>query len=475
MKTSYFHSPRAILLIILMISLFLRIGLVVHGGQFFNPDEYRYLTSRSIARDIQKSHYKSAIKEATQAADHLGFKIIGVLPALAEGKYGENPFIPSFFFSIFSWLNIMLVWLLARRLGGDEKESLWAVLFAACSNTLFYYSSHLYPYDIALTFGLVALYFGVDETPGVWKSLLVGFLGFLTFFTYNGYWTLTAFVFILHVSRTSKFNFRMLLKAFAAGAGFITPFYFIVLISRHYGNDLWHSYTVFSQTITNGLFSEGGVLPFKYFWSAEGLIFPVWLLLTLLSMISLMKRPSSRATIWLAGLFFIYGSLVISSVFLHKFVVYARLARQLVPFLALSSAYGINMLLEEIRPRRLASIIFPAFLLLQAGINFHRPFLITYPRDFANQIQKIYPDFIPPKNMTFFYTPNSIDVGPYKAYNIKFVFPLPEAQVPAGEEVLMNAVNPLSSFSPFLFDEGYTPAERDHFPLIKMVVTRIKR
>jgi hypothetical protein len=115
------------------------------------------------------------------------------------------------------------------------------------------------------------------------------------------------------------------------------------------------------------------------------------------------------------------------------------------------------------------------FLLLQAGINFRRLFLLTYPRDFANQIQRTYPDFIPPKNMTFFYTPNSIEVGPYKAYNIKFVFPLPEARVPAGEEVLMNAINPLSSFSPFLFDEGFTPAERADFPQIYMTVTRIKR
>ena len=466
------RSPRFLLILLILISISLRWELVRHGGQLFNPDEYRYLISRVVAKDLLKGHCTDALTEITREADHVGFKIIGVLPALVEATHGENILIPSFFFSTFSTLNIVLIWLLALKLGADEAEAVWAAFFMATSNALFYYSPHLFPYDPSLTFGLAGLYISMHKTNIIWISALTGILGFLTFFTYNGYWTLAALVMLVHVFQPAEFKQRFILRSLVTGVSFITPLALVIIVSRHYGNDLLHSYAAFSQMITNGVFSEGATLPFKYLWASEYSVFIIWLALLTVSLFCLPRNPPRRILLWLGGLLFLYASFVILSVLLHKFVVYARLVRQLVPFLALISAYGLRSIQQKYRSGYVISAALVAVVLVQTAFNFHRPFLLTYPRDLAAEVHAQYPDFVPPKNMTFFYTPNMIEAGPYRAYNVKFVFPLPEAQVPAEEEILMNAVNPLSAFLPFRFDEGYSPTQRVHFPLIMMTVTR---
>jgi hypothetical protein len=87
-----------------------------------------------------------------------------------------------------------------------------------------------------------------------------------------------------------------------------------------------------------------------------------------------------------------------------------------------------------------------------------------YPADFAKLAQERYPDFLFPKNMTFFYTDNVIDVGPYKAYYIKYITPLPDEVPPIEGKILMSAENPLSSFRPFRYEEGYSPEDKLSFP-----------
>ena len=428
-----------------------------------------------IAKDIQNGDFADALTEGTRSAGHMGFKIIGVLPALVEEKFGENILIPAFFFSTFSLFNISIIWFLALKLEADEKEALWAVILVSSSNALFYYSSHLFLYDIALTFGLATLYLAEQKYTGVWISVLTGIFGFLTFFTYNGYWTLTAFAFIVHIFFPARMLPRILYKSVFAAIGFTAPFIFLVLLSWRYGNDLLISYSTFSKTITNGLFSEGGSIPFKYLWSTEYTILIIWLFLTFVSFTTLSKARPGRIMIWLGGLIFIYGCLVVSSVMLHKFVVYGRLARQLVPFFALASGYSLRLIQDRWRWGNLILTIILAGVIVQTGINFRHPFQLIYPTDFANDVRRLYPDFDPPKNMTFFYTPNIIDVGNYKAYYVKYVFPLPEGFTPIEGDILMSAENPLSSFPPFRFDEGFPPNERTFFPVINMMVTRAKK
>lgn len=457
-------SYRFFLVSLLAISLLLRWALVLRGGQLFNPDEYRYLYCRVVAREFHRGNFVKGMTELTREAEHQGFKFFCVLPAMLEIKYGENLFIPGMFFSLFSGLNIALIWFLALRVGADEKEALLAVILAATSSALFYYASHLFPYDVAMTFGLLALYIGVDSKPGIWTSLLMGIVGFLAFFCYNGYWALVGFVFITHLFWNSQHVRQFFLKAVFSGVGFFAALLCMSWINGLFGNNLLSGYASFSTTITNGTFSEGGILPITYLWAAETWLFVLWLGLIVYAIVSRPAKQSSRFFLWLGAVLFIYGCLAIPAVVLHKFVVYGRLVRQLVPFLVLGSAFGLRAIMDNPHGGRITSNALLIVIIIVAGFNFRRAFLIIYPADFAKQVRAVYRDFKPPKNLTYFYTDNVVDVGPYKAYYIKYMFPLPNEVPPVAGKILMSAENPMSNFKPFRYEDGYSPEERINFP-----------
>lgn len=471
--------PQVLFFILVAISLLLRLVLVMRGGQLFNPDEYRYLTSREVALEIYKGEYDDAISILMSTADHLGFKAIGIIPALLELRESrdinnKNAIIPAIFFSLFSSLNIIIIWYIALKLKADELEALYAAFFMATSNAMFYYSSHLFPYDIALTFSLLALYIGLTEGNKLWRSIFTGLFAFLTFFTYNGYWVLTVLTMGLHLFIVYKNKHKVIPSLILMSLGAFIPFVLILAISNLYGNDLWSDYISFSKTINNGVFSDGAIIPFNYFWAAEKIISAVWFILFTIALVQVYKRQSLGAFLWIGSVLFIYGSFITSSVILQKFVVYGRLARQMIPFLALTSAYSLRNIQENKAFGKYFLTLVISIVAIQAYINFRAPLSLTYPQEFIQEMKLRYPDFNPPKNLTYFYTPNIVDFDSYRAYYVQFLFPLPRNYPPVEGEVLMRAKNPLSVFQPFWYDEGYTKEERSAFPQIEMIITKVK-
>ncbi len=170
-----------------MISLWLRLLLIDAGGQFYWPDEVRYFRSRQAAATVLSGDFRTAAA-ALYSPDHFLFKVIGIIPALAEMKIGPDPRIPAYFLAIFSTLNIWLIWQVARRSGAGPKEALIVAGFFAASNSIFYYSRHILPYDPALTFALAALLAAVGGTGKYLSAFAVGLAAGGTILTYNGYW-----------------------------------------------------------------------------------------------------------------------------------------------------------------------------------------------------------------------------------------------------------------------------------------------
>jgi hypothetical protein len=307
-----------------------------------------------------------------------------------------------------------------------------------------------------------------------WESIATGVLGFLCFFTYNGYWSLAALAFLIHIFTPFELNSRLFLKSVYTGLGFFTSFVVLLWISTLFGHDLWKDYLAFSRMITNGTFSEGASIPFRYLWASEHLILIVWLVLLSFAVTILFKSQPKRLLVGLTGIVFIYLCLSVSSVVLHKFVVYGRLARQLVPFLALTGAYSLGSIEMDRRLGKVSLALVLCTLVFQASLNFWKPLHLTYPEEFIREVQESFPDFRPPKNITYFYSPNVTEVGPYKAYFVQFVYPLPTEEIPIEGETLMSAENPLSSFPPFWYDEGYSTQERSAFPTLIMRITRTR-
>lgn len=441
----------------LAISLILRWVLVFRGGQYYFSDEGRYETSRSFVNLTASGRLTEALSQLFTAPEHLGFKIIGILPAAVERMTRESYTLPALFFSLFSVFNLYLIYLISRRPGVPKKESIYALILAASSMSLLYFSRHVMPYDPAMTFGLIALLFAVAEKPTGRVSLACGALGFLCFITYNGYWALAALAMVVHVFHGTTIPWNIFRKGFLAALGFLLPAFLLAAAANLSGVDVINEYMTFATTVSQGSFEEGWSLPFEYFWHSEHLVIFALATLSIYVLIRSRRRSNSRL-LWMGAILFIYFCLVIPSVVMHSFVVYGRLARQIMPFLVLASAAGLFQL-EESFPagRRVAQFIL-ALILMQAAWNYTNSYRLSYPREFAVQAQSLYPDFSFSEKRLIFGAPALCQNNGFIAEYVKRFDLPPEKNPPVVGEILLASGHP-DNFPPYQY-EGYTYEQR---------------
>jgi hypothetical protein len=461
MKPKSPPNDRLILGIILVISLFLRIKLIQNGGLFFFPDEDRYNTAREVVNLFEKNLKTEAFAKLTREADHLGFKVLGLFPAYMEYQWGENAKIPGIFFSLFSLANIFIVYLISKNFGDENQVAIFAAFLMATSNSGFYFSAHLLPYDTALTLGLLGVFFAGRNKPNILTSILVGLFAFLTFFTYNGYWTLSGLILVIQFSSFFKQREKVFFYGATTLASFVIPFILVFWVAGIFGNDLLQNYLSFSKTVHQGSFSEGGILPFSYLWESEGLVALIWLGLIGLA-ISQKKFVQKKSNlVGIIGLLIIYGSLFVFSVGLQKFVVYGRLVKQLIPFIGLVAAQGLPVLKQKISIGKVFQIALITLMIFLTGINFQKPLALQFPLDFAQEIQTNYPDMKIKSHQLSYEAPDSSTVGDYQLVFVKYIFPAPGDQPEIYGEILMRAEHP-QKYKPFLF-EGFSPENRARF------------
>ncbi len=356
------------LILIIFASLLFRVVLISRGVQN-TPDDVRYLR----ALDLMNTRDYGAL---LMTYDHLGFTLISFVPAafqrvaaLATGQPLENLFaIPALILSLSSLGCIGLIYGIARRVGASEREALLAALLAALTNCLYYWSPYVLPYDASLFAALLALYVGLRGDHARRRAFYVGLLGFSAFLIYNAHWILGGAVMVLPLLLRPR---RIVERAVYTAVGFLTlPAILLLLTGGSYFSGLMQ----FGDTVVQGAFSEGWSLPLEYFWSSEGLLTLVWLFGLLAALITLARQPERRIGYWLLSAVGIYALLVLGSVVFQKFVVYGRTARQMVPFVVLAAAYGIDHL-----PRGGRRLLI-AVAALVAVPNLIQPLLIEVPR-----------------------------------------------------------------------------------------------
>jgi hypothetical protein len=451
---------------ILLISLTLRWVLILRGGQYFNSDETRYLVSLDAARLLWQGQPGEALRQFTISPEHLGFKVIGILPALTEHIVGPSLVIPAMFFSLFSVLNLYLVFLLSQRNQASSNEPLYALIFATSCLSLLYYSRHLVPYDMAMSFGLLALYLALVRNQTARTSLACGGLSFLCFITYNGYWPLAGFAMLANVLIKRENLSRLVRKAILTSIGFVIPLGLLMLAMLWSGTDIISAYRLFATSITQGSFQEGWSLPFEYFWHTEHAVFLFILTFSLAAIISQWKDPRSDTKLWLGGFLFVYICLVIPSVFVHYFVVYARLARQLIPFLVLLAAQGL-VHVENRMPsgHRITNLVL-VMILIQAAWNYANAYRVTYPREFAAEAQIKFPEFeFSPKRLAYG-APVVCQYNGYAIENTKFYVAPPERSPQVQGQILLSAQHPIN-YLPYLY-EGDPPEFRQIYRALKL-------
>jgi hypothetical protein len=451
---------------VLLVSLILRWILIFRGGQYYISDETRYEVSRNAAKFLLQGHFGEALKQFTFSPEHLGFKVIGVIPALMEHMVGTSLVFPAIFFSLFSVLNLYLIFLLSQRIHASSNESLYTLLIASSCLSLLYYSRHLFPYDMAMSFGLLALYVALARNQTVKTSFACGCLSFLCFIIYNGYWSLAGFVMLANILINSEKITEVLQKTIFTSIGFITPFALLVIAMLQSGTNMISAYRLFATSITQGSFEEGWSLPFEYFWHTEHTIILILGALSITAVLSQFNHPRQDMKLWLGGILLIYLCLLIPSVILRYFVVYGRLARQIIPFLALLSAQGLAQIENRVTSGHKITIVFLVIILIQAAWNFAYPYHLSYPREFVAEAQVRFPKFEFSSKRLAFGAPVLCQNNGYIMESAKY-YVTPPTNIPQVEgQLLMSALHP-ENFLPYQYD-GDPPAIRQFFRIRKL-------
>jgi hypothetical protein len=249
-------------------------------------------------------------------------------------------------------------------------------------------------------------------------------------------------------------------RALWALGGLVGPYFLLLYVA------LWtikvyllESYLTFSGSINQGDFKDGHGVIVAYFWFAESLMVVVWLgALGWMLVRACRGGVERRAWFYLGAVVAIATSLVVGSNVMEKFVVYGRIARQMVPFLALLTGY-VFFHRWEFWNARVPRVVAGATLVALAAWNFSGPLRLVFPPQFEAQgaaviagldaeATKAGRSVMPRDRFRFVYT--------------TFIWPAPSDQhLPPRYRVLLDRPHPLA-YQPYMY-EGFGMAQRATF------------
>ncbi len=371
--------------------------------------------------------------------------------------------------SLASVVSILLIGMIVRRAGGGRTEALLAMALMAGSNTMFYYSRHTLPYDASLALALGSLAVGIRK--GGWRRLLCsGWLAGAAFFTYYGYWAIV-FTILVTVITWRATNIREAgCRLLWFGIGSLT-WLGIFAAGREavFGRSFVQGIVSFAAITPPQMYAEGWSAPWTYLWHAEHglLIFWVAALVWILWAAKVGRPIAAYGLTWIATVGALYVLLILSSVVLHRFVVYGRTARQLVPFLCLIGAFTGARLWEMARTVAAKRVLQTGMILLilQAAWNFRAPLQQWFPRDVRRLVAAEYGVF---SEATTIDCPRMEDefaalgVVPqptrYVLLNAQYLAQIRGAKTPPRGVIVLRYAHPMQ-FTPYQYEE-FTPSER---------------
>lgn len=467
------RASRACLLLILAAVLVLRIALVARGGQFFVPDEIRYLRALQFANHLVHGRIPDAFDILAIRPDHNGFTVITLPASLAQGAvkkitgadFGGTYWITALYVALWAMACVGAVHRLARTLGAGPWEAVLAAALLACSSTFHLYASHLLPYDISLALGLLAVALSASRANSVLKDMLSGILGSMAFLVYNGNWQLAGLAFVSHVFFALKQKNKAMARcaSWIGGALLLPVALYAYSLARQI--DVVENYlnTVRVQSAgLHGDFGEGWMIPWLYFWTAEHFLLVFWVFFALVPL-AIRREPLPLRSLYclcVAGIS--YALMIAVCDGLKVVVIYGRLARQIVPFLCIASAYGCTTLCPRSHTRRIGVAAVCAFLIVQAGINMAPLIRQKFPLEILIQAMARYDNLsvdLSVEGPQLHVDENLRGPSRYVLVNHRFLYPIEGLKpVPEGR-VLLSTPHPLD-YRPNWYD-GYMRRERD--------------
>lgn len=425
----------------------LRAILAWRGGQLFWPDEDRFEQTRRIAGMLADGRFVEALSRLLAQPDHILFKAAGLVPAGLEHSLGTPGWVSALFFAAASTWVLWLVQRVARAAGGSPKEALVALILAAATTSLFYYSRHFFPYDFALGLFLLSLLRGIRRATTTGNSLLTGLWAGLGFLAYNGYWSLGAVLMVLHVALAGPHLRALATRLTYALLGLSLPIFCLAGLSRLFGHDFFTLILTFAGTANQGELDQVWLFTLQYLWSAEHGLALLWAVTLVLAVDRRCRPLEAHGLLWPGLSLLLAALLILPPEFLHHFAVTARHIRVLAPFFCLAAASVLcrHPFWTE-HPRRLALTLW--LVAVQAGFNFAPPLTQIFPREYESMA------------IRYLDEARKTDLGPYKIINASFLHNPNWA--PAGPDhgtVHLRRSHPFQ-FTPYLF-EGYSTALRN--------------
>jgi len=244
---------------------------------------------------------------------------------------------------------------------------------------------------------------------------------------------------------------------------------FVVGRQAVFGGSFLQGMMSFAGTVNKGSFAEGWSLPWAYLWHAEHALLICWLVAFAAVLCALARRRYiaryAMAWVWMAAA--VYLLLALSSVALHRFVVYGRSARQLVPFLCMIGGFGGARFCEIARANAKPWIfeLGVLALVIQAAWNFRLPLRQWFPPDVKRVVVVEYGEFsqaltvegpiIKDEQAT---SPVSGSSARYVLLNAQYLAPVRGLKEAPRGRVLLRFSHP-TQFLPHQYEE-FTPGER---------------
>ncbi|MEO7411904.1 MAG: hypothetical protein ABIZ81_00985, partial [Opitutaceae bacterium] len=342
------------------------------------------------------------------------------------------------------------------------REAFCAALVLACSNTAFYFSRHLFPYDASIALTLAALLVAAGSEGKV-RSVAAGLLAGAAFHVYNAYWYLLPLVVLIRFFRESR-------NCQNRGDACVTLASEVVAVALPYSLGLWffgpaflQSTVMYGRSVVQGLYREGWSLPGEYLWHSEGFFGLVAILLPitfwLRSRIRKIQPVPGRVVVLSATVLGIWLLWTVMSTSAHLFVLNARTVKPIVPLLCILSGWGLASW-TQVNSR--AGWIGGALLVTLSLFNIVPHYWRVFPREFeATALGQV---GNPKRTATvtgsyFGAAPSPVTNPDYALVNAHYLYPVRSpAEPPAGETVL-SAAHPLE-YPPYQYD-GFTPRQRE--------------
>ncbi|MFT5123922.1 MAG: hypothetical protein ACI9TH_000507 [Kiritimatiellia bacterium] len=375
----------------LLLGWLMRLALILRGGLFYNPDEYRYYRSIDFLHALVHGAWREALQVFYTYPQHNGSILVGAIPAFFQGlldKVGLAPAQTMHFaaaiLAVFPMLNALLGYGIMLRLNRSHAGAFLVLVVLTFSGTMTFYSRHLLPYYSSLTLALFVIWWMLNGKGGAWRYLIAGACSLGVFLIYNGFWYLSgALVGILALIRMPRLP-SFFLRATLLAAGYLLGFAAVYGIGRTIDADFFRGLTYFSQTISQGDYADGWWIGWVHLFYAEGILLPLFALLALFSLRA--NRPS-RLPLACVGLFYLL--LLLGSIGLQKFVVYGRSMIPVYTVLVLAGVIGASRFWRD-RPG--AYVLLLALVLAQSLERYVGLFRQTFPSTILTRVQQTNPD-----------------------------------------------------------------------------------